>query len=390
MEELGQSLGFVLYTTTVKGPVNGKLDLGKVRDYAVVTLNGKRIGTLDRRLNQHQIALNIPKGFHRLEILVENLARINFGRDMLGESKGLVSTPSLDGKKLTRWFMYTFPLERREEIQRELSQTSPIGGDAPDPKGTTFWLAQFNVADPTKDTYLDMSTWGKGVVWVNGHNLGRFWNIGPQQSLYLPAPWMKKGANDILVLSLDAPTSPVIAGLDKPVWGARVSTDQLLRKPGQTLKLDAKDIVKTARFAPGEAWETVNFDRPARGRYLAIEALNSHDGKGFAAIAELVFLDASGAEIPREECAAIYADSEELLAENGSGKLVLDNQPTTWWHTQWGGPDNPGFPHQIVIELGAVREVSGFRYQPRQGNGAGRIGDYRVYLRTEAFSGLGE
>jgi beta-galactosidase len=235
-----------------------------------------------------------------------------------------------------------------------------------------------------------MSTWGKGVVWVNGHNLGRFWDIGPQQSLYLPAPWLKKGKNEIIVLSLDTPVSPVIAGVDKPIWGTRVNTAQLLRKPGQTLKLDAADLVKTARFAPGEAWETVRFDRPAKGRYLAIEALNSHDGKDFAAIAELVFLDASGAEIPREECAAIYADSEEILQENGSAKLVLDNQPTTWWHTQWSDAKNPAFPHQIVLDLGAARELSGFRYQPRQGNGAGRIGDYRVYVRSAPFAGLGK
>ena len=76
------------------------------------------------------------------------------------------------------------------------------------------------------------------------------------------------------------------------------------------------------------------------------------------------------------------------MKENGSAALVLDNQPTTGWHTGYGAKTNPGFPHSLVFDLGADREVSGFRYQPRQGKDAGRIGDFKVYLRDKPFAGL--
>ncbi len=384
MEELGESYGFILYSTEVKGPVRGMLDLGKTRDYAIISLDGKRLGALDRRLNQKALNVDIPAGKHRLEILVENLARINFGQGMIDECKGLVVTPKLAGKELRDWKMYPVSGDNRQLAKLKFSPEKTSFGVPQQ----TFLRATFDVADAGKDTYLDMRAWGKGVVWVNGKNLGRFWNIGPQQALYLPACWLKKGENEIVVFSLDAVEKPVTAGIAGQIWETRIDPSLLNRKPGQNLKLAAVDIVKTGKFAPGEAWQTISFDKSAKGRYLCIEAVNALDGKQFAAIAELVFVDAAGNDIPREKCGIVYADSEELAKENGSAKLVLDNQPTTWWHTQWSGKNNPGFPHQIVIDLGASREVAGFRYQPRQGEANGRIGDYRVYLREAPFAGL--
>jgi beta-galactosidase len=131
----------------------------------------------------------------------------------------------------------------------------------------------------------------------------------------------------------------------------------------------------------------VKFAKLAKGRYLALEALNALDGKKFAAMTEVVFLGADGKDVAREECSVIYADSEEVAKENGSASLVLDNQPTTWWHTAWSGKTKPGFPHVIAFDLGMNRAIGGFRYQPRRGSPAGRIGDYKVYLSEKPFAG---
>ncbi|WP_460501986.1 beta galactosidase jelly roll domain-containing protein, partial [Hymenobacter agri] len=84
-------------------------------------------------------------------------------------------------------------------------------GSAPVLRASTF-----NVAAPT-DTYLDMRQWGKGVVWVNGHNMGRYWAIGPQQTLYVPAEWLKKGANTITVLELLKPQQSALPTLDHAI-----------------------------------------------------------------------------------------------------------------------------------------------------------------------------
>lgn len=382
MEELDQSYGFTLYRTNVTGPVAAKLDVGHPRDRVIVTLDGKRVGTIDRRLNQTALPLAVPAGEHRLELLVENLSRVNFGRDMIPESKGLVEPVKLGGRTLAGWDQFTIPCEDLSALK--FSPRAEVAADA----GPRFFRGVFTPATAA-DTYLDTREWGKGMVWVNGHNLGRFWNIGPQQFLYLPGCWLKPGArNEIVVLSLEGGTPASIAGMAAQVWETRVDPAMLLRKPGQTLKLAPTDVVHSARFGKGEDWQTVTFAKPVKGRHLAIEALNALDGGNFAAMTEIVFLDAAGKDIPREECSVVYADSEELAKENGSGALVLDNQPTTWWHTQWSGKTNPGFPHSLVFDLGASRDISGFRYQPRRGAETGRIGDYRIHLRETPFAGL--
>jgi beta-galactosidase len=79
-----------------------------------------------------------------------------------------------------------------------------------------FWRGAFELARPA-DTFLDVRTWGKGVVWVNGHCLGRFWSIGPTQTMYCPGPWLRPGRNEVIVLDLVGPSSPRLAGLETPI-----------------------------------------------------------------------------------------------------------------------------------------------------------------------------
>jgi beta-galactosidase len=207
-EDLHQDYGFVLYRTVLNGSKSGQLKLKDLRDYAVIMINGKKVGTLDRRLNQDSIYLKVPAGKVTLDILVENLGRINFGKYLLQNKKGITEKVLLKGTELQHWKMYSLPFHDLDAVKFSAAK--------PDGESPVIRKGGFNL-DKVGDTYLDMSNWGKGVVWVNGHNLGRYWGIGPQQTLYLPVEWLKKGYNDVEVLELLKPEQDQLSGLDKPI-----------------------------------------------------------------------------------------------------------------------------------------------------------------------------
>jgi beta-galactosidase len=208
-EKLKQAYGLVQYRTTVAGGGEKWLKIKDVRDYAVVLVNGQRAGTLDRRLEQDSLRLTLPAGQVQLDIVVENLGRINFGKYLLENNKGITKSVTLGGKELTNWQHYGLPLA--QDPQRATAKTERANNDAPAVSRGTF-----TVAAPT-DTYLDMRQWGKGVVWVNGHNLGRYWAIGPQQTLYVPAEWLKKGQNTVTVLEMLKNKQTTLSFLDHPI-----------------------------------------------------------------------------------------------------------------------------------------------------------------------------
>ena len=209
-EALKQAYGFVLYRTTVAGGGTKMLKLRDLRDYAVVLVNGKRVGTLDRRERQDSMQVTLPAGKVQLDILVENLGRVNFGEYLLQNNKGITKSVSLGGKELSGWQMFGLPFDQAPTVAKA-SAAAPTATNGPVLRAGTF-----TVATPT-DTYLDLRQWGKGVVWVNGHNLGRYWAIGPQQTLYVPAEWLKKGANTITVLELLKPQQASLPSLDHPI-----------------------------------------------------------------------------------------------------------------------------------------------------------------------------
>jgi beta-galactosidase len=156
-------------------------------------LNGKCVGTLDRRLNQDSLKLALPKGSITLDILVENLGRINFGKYLLQNKKGLTGEVSFAGKKVQHWSMFGLPFDNVNTIKYTASTS--------DTHQPVILKGKFDLKT-VGDTYLDMQNWGKGVVWVNGHNLGRYWKVGPQQTVYVPVEWLKKKDNEIVVLEL--------------------------------------------------------------------------------------------------------------------------------------------------------------------------------------------
>lgn len=131
----------------------------------------------------------------------------------------LTDTVTLAGKELTRWEIFPLPMNDPRgpavsDVRRPAWSRRPALEPA---SGPAFHRGTFTVTT-LGDTFLNMSAWTKGAVWVNGHNLGRFWNIGPQQTLFVPAPWLKRGTNEVIVFDLaDAPVSPTITGLRDPI-----------------------------------------------------------------------------------------------------------------------------------------------------------------------------
>ncbi|WP_375436971.1 beta-galactosidase family protein [uncultured Hymenobacter sp.] len=221
-EALNQDYGFLLYRTEVVGGRKGVLSIKELRDYGVVMVNGQRVATLDRRLGQDQVELTLPQGTVRLDILVENLGRLNFGPFLNQNRKGITERVSFAGTELTNWQHYRLPFA-------SIAAASKVNGKiAPNDNSPVLRRGSFTVTKPA-DTYLDMSQWGKGCVWLNGHNLGRYWEVGPQQTLYVPAEWLKKGANEVVVLELLKPQQDKLTGLDKPILDV-VKTDGEARK----------------------------------------------------------------------------------------------------------------------------------------------------------------
>lgn len=189
-EDLNQGYGYVLYRRRFNQPANGKLVINGLRDYATVYVNGKKVGELNRVNNKYEMDIDVPFN-GTLDILVENMGRINYGEEIVKNLKGIISPVLIAGHEITgSWQMYQLPMSSAPTtISDKLNAIE---------NHPAIYHAKFDLNE-TGDTFLEMSKWGKGIVFVNGHNLGRFWKIGPQQTLYLPGCWLKKGANDIVV-----------------------------------------------------------------------------------------------------------------------------------------------------------------------------------------------
>ncbi|MCV2359892.1 beta-galactosidase [Paucibacter sp. TC2R-5] len=205
-EALGHYQGLMLYSTRLIGARSGKLVLNGLHDLASVYLDGQLIGHLDRRLGENSLELPATETAEPLlEIMVEAMGRINFGPALI-DRKGLTERVTLAGMTLMNWQMHPLPLH---EDWVQTLQTLPEA--RLDPRPGRFFKASVSIEQPA-DTFLDLSQFGKGMVWVNGHNLGRFWQLGPQQRLYLPAPWLRRGSNEIIVLDLRSNAGGAISG----------------------------------------------------------------------------------------------------------------------------------------------------------------------------------
>ena len=380
MEQFNQGWGTILYRTTLPEAVKSgtTLKITEVHDWAQIYADGKLLTRLDRRKGEFTTVLPALKKGTQLDILVEAMGRVNFDKS-IHDRKGITEKVELvsgdRSKELKNWTVYSFPVDY-SFIKNKNYQDTKILPAMPAYYKTTFKL------DKVGDTFLDMSTWGKGMVWVNGHAMGRFWEIGPQQTLFMPGCWLKKGVNEIIVLDLKGPKEATIVGLNKPILDMlRVAVPETHRKQGQTIKLEKETPVSAGTFKPGNGWQEVKVP-VTKGRYFCLEGLSSFDNTNIAAIAEFDVLDEKGEKISRENWKIVYADSEETRSGNRTADKIYDLQESTFWQTV----DNTAYPHQVVIDLGKEYNVTGFRILPRAEQGApGMIKDYKVYVKATGF-----
>lgn len=209
MEYLDQQSGLILYRTKLIGHKSGSLTITEPHDYALVFLNGRLIDTVFRDGGKWTVEL--PKTDVKdpvLEILVEGMGHINFAQYMI-DRKGITDRVTLNGMTLMGWEIFSLPLDGNYMRQVLLAGKS-AGGEKPG--NGIFFKGNFTLT-ATADTYIDMSAFKKGVVWVNGHNLGRYWYVGPQQRLYCPASWLKKGDNEVIVLDLHQREAATVRGV---------------------------------------------------------------------------------------------------------------------------------------------------------------------------------
>ncbi len=384
MEYYDQSRGSMVYRTTIPAGPACTLSVGEAHDFAWVYVDGEEAGIMDRRRRNYEVTIPAREKESTIDIFVHAMGRINFGKEV-HDRKGLTGDVvfAVDGKAIETGAWEVFNLDYNDKWLADLKfDESKELNTKPG-----IWKGTFNI-DKLGDTYLDVSSWGKGVVWVNGYCLGRFWNIGPTQTMYAPAPWLKKGENEILILDILGPQATTISGVETPVLDKlRPELDFAGKKrPEVNLHIDSKKPVLTSAFKAGGETQTVKLPKTATGRYFCIQPISSQDGKPYAAIAELDIMDQTGKAISHQKWTIAYVSSEESIGENGIAENAIDGQTFNFWHTTWSNMQ-PDYPHCLVIDLGEEVKVSGFSYVPRmENNAAGRIKDYKIFVGDDLIS----
>lgn len=389
MEEYDQGFGSILHRTTLPQIDEPSVLTFQAHDYAQVFIDGTYIGKLDRRMGEEQITLPTCREGAQLDILIEAMGRINFGV-AIKDFKGMISEVELglyrNGVKtdhvLKNWQTFNLPDEYEFYNSMKFEPLTSLG-DNGSQRIPGCYRAEFDVEKPS-DTFLNFETWGKGLVYVNGHAMGRIWEIGPQQTLYMPGCWLKEGKNEIIVFDIVGPNEAICEGLAEPLIDKlQMQKPNTHRSEGQNLKLRGEKPVMEGAFEKGNGWQEILFDMPASGRYICIEALNAHNKRDKeACIAELYALDKEGNRLSREPWTIEYADSEDVTNGNHAADKIFDLQESTYWSS---GDENR-FPHSIIIDLGEIHEISGIQYLPRMESDApGSIRKYRIYVKKEPF-----
>ena len=209
MEFFDQDYGFILYRTRISGPRSeAMLYAHEVRDRAQVFVAGQPIGVLERETGDEAVSFEIPSQGVTLDLLIENMGRVNFGPGSI-DRKGIVGNVTFDWQVLFNWEVYPLPLNDLSGLKFTTAQVM---------EGPRFFRGTFEV-DELADTFLALPGWTKGVAWINGFNLGRYWQRGPQQTLYVPAPILKQGVNEITVFELHGAQHLAVESRDKPTLG---------------------------------------------------------------------------------------------------------------------------------------------------------------------------
>ncbi|MCO1580423.1 beta-galactosidase [Crossiella sp. SN42] len=211
LDDLDGAPRLALLRTRIDAPGAAVLGFGEVRDRASVFLDDQPVGTLLRE--HHQRVLGLGSGTGSLSVLIEDQGRVNYG-PRIGEPKGLIGGATLNGVPLTGWDVLPIDLSCPPPVWPD-EQRTPLTGPV---AGPVLLRAGFSLPEPA-DLHLDTQGWGKGVVWVNGFCLGRYWSRTPQRTLYLPGPVVRAGENEVVVLELDAMGEPVVHFVPEPLLG---------------------------------------------------------------------------------------------------------------------------------------------------------------------------
>jgi beta-galactosidase len=391
-EEMNMGWGMTYYVTALpEVPVQSLLTL-EAHDFAQVFIDDVYIGKIDRVKNEKSLTLPPVKKGQKLAIFIEAMGRINFGR-AIKDFKGIVGDVVINAEvddnevswNLKKWTMTPIPDDYGRAVRSFDSDAHPNAFGRPLALGKRgYYRGYFNLKK-VGDTFLNFETWGKGQVYVNGHAMGRIWSIGPQQTLYVPGCWLKKGKNEIIVLDVVGPREAVVWGQAEPELNKlQLEKSNKHNNIGDKPDLNSATSVSVSGGSaagavtakPGNGWQTFRFAAPQKGRYLAIECLSTQKDGDRVAIAELYLQGSDGKRLSREPWTTKYANSEE---ENGNhtGDKVFDLQESTYWQTE----KSATAPHLLVIDLGSVQTVSALEYLPRAEQGApGSIKNFKVYL----------
>lgn len=211
MEDVGQDFGYLLYRTTVEPQTGGKLYFEQVHDRAQVFADGRLLGVLER-WNRSAPELTLDAGSPmRLDVLVENMGRVNYGGKLKDDRKGLYGV-QIDGQYLFNWQMYPLPMQDLSRLRFADSEELTAG--------PVFLRGSLYIEDAPRDTFLRLDGLCKGFVMVNGVNIGRYFNsAGPQRTLYVPAPFLRQGENEIIVFESDHVNSLFVEFVDQPELG---------------------------------------------------------------------------------------------------------------------------------------------------------------------------
>ena len=382
-EEMDMGWGMMLYSTTLPDILTQSVLTAEMHDFAQVFIDGEYIGKVDRVKNEKSLTLPPVKKGQKLLILVEGMGRINFGR-AIKDFKGIIGdvtiSAEVDNNEVTwkprEWWQCATDDSYETAVNTlRLTANSNIN-KATEKSKRGYYRGYFNLKK-VGDTFLNFETWGKGQVWVNGHAMGRIWSIGPQQTLYVPGCWLKKGKNEIIVLDIVGPKEAVVWGQAEPELNKlQLEKSNKHNNIGDKPDLNSATPVAAGAFKAGNGWQTIQFGKTVKGRYLAIECLSTQKDNDRVAIAELYLQGLDGKRISREPWKTKYANSEDE-GGNHLGDKVFDLQESTYWQTEKGA----SAPHLLVIDLGSEQTVRGLEYLPRAEQGApGSVKNFKIYL----------
>jgi len=405
-EEMDMGWGTMMYSTRLPEITSQSVLTGEFHDFAQVFIDQKYIGKIDRVKNEKSLTIPAVKKGAELIIIVEGMGRINFGR-AIKDFKGIVGNVTLstetDEAELVltpkQWSNVAIPDDYQTAVKaldmvkgvNDQVAAGKVKGSVPALALTQGYEGSKKLGDMLKpgyhrgyfnlskvgDTFLNFETWGKGQVYVNGHAMGRIWSIGPQQTLYVPGCWLKKGKNEVIVLDIVGPREAVVWGQDSPELNKlQLEKSNKHNNIGDKPDLNSATPVATGNFKAGNGWQTIEFGKSAKGRHLAIECLSTQKDGDRVAIAELYVQGQDGKRLSREPWTTKYANSEE---ENGNhtGDKVFDLQESTYWQTEKGA----AVPHLLVIDLGSEQTIKALEYLPRAEQGApGSVKGYKIYV----------